>query len=1137
MSCSAVLRKFLFTHGRLVGEGEGDRPARVPLYAYRCTDQAYKELQSQVSEDLAAALSGRPPMAFEACFCLYAAETFRREHSGGPWAWRTVFDPLGTEVPPNPVIGRWVEKGLGYWGRDVARGEGGQRLSLVTIACEGGLPLRLLQNEGANLRTFFRRILESHHEGRGIAADMANLARLQLRYLPKSLRNEEVVRLAADLMRRTVDLQRIVGDAADPIAVLDDEVPKWRSTLPLRMDDDIAAALFKNLVEQSRELAEAASARPAWIGELVQERPGEYLVQKRLRFPDRIAQAALAALAGRVLRTSPRVRLMLTTSDTSEPVANLTLFAHGQGDLLYRREWLSRDGLVLGVPTLLDLHSLQLHDGSSILDIPLENADPWGESPWVFLPTREEQHWEWLTEGSAYTRGEQVMVVVSSDCKPLHADTGVWEHLGKIAGLNRNVYSVAGTVNFSTEEGDRYQIVCSASYDSRQSLSLTGQRQPLILNRNPVFRGFPRFIETSPEGVSMNAEGTIEWRPLAERGGWRSVRDGCLGRVWLRLVDSATNVERVRRKVDVLPRDFELERHIGTQKQGGRYRFSGLSQAEIRVSSSHSNEIVSHDGEIADVEFEAVSGREITPISVQLSWPGRHAVPLELPYPQQGAVFMLDGRSLAVDELVALDRLYGLWLMLQNPTGGARFMLDAELLATHTQGKAGSKLGLTNQLPPLQDGGLEVNLGPWVDQVKSLLAAREDPEARVRLTVQSRSGEILARVLVARYDMEIHPRVGTATVYLPQVQCEKLGGALESRVTLEMFPLWLPDQAPCPLESVPGVPGSWQVPWGLAPGPWWIVGRDGQWSRFRPLLWTVRDDGDWKGEMTVGCALAEAVREPDHGLRELAIDTILAEMGNVPDRPDWDLFLAYVAQAAEFPPNSLDVLRQVVRHPSTLAMALLRSDEDQFAHMWSLAEEMPFAWGLIPISDWRYATQIYFEHLRESLSEIEGGELILWDAFQGFRERGASMRSYFQPLCDWLQELIFPDRPLGQSVFQVARALQMSFITERVQAEEMELLARHEADERWPHGDDVMREADSGLLSADFLSATKPAFQRPVRCAPFVAVAVAMDGRVPSDNLVYDLRVLRSFDPDWFDNAYMFGLAMALAQGNWEGTL
>lgn len=58
MSCSAVLRKFLFTHGRLVGEGEGDRPARVPLYAYRCTDQAYKELQSQVSEDLAAALSG-----------------------------------------------------------------------------------------------------------------------------------------------------------------------------------------------------------------------------------------------------------------------------------------------------------------------------------------------------------------------------------------------------------------------------------------------------------------------------------------------------------------------------------------------------------------------------------------------------------------------------------------------------------------------------------------------------------------------------------------------------------------------------------------------------------------------------------------------------------------------------------------------------------------------------------------------------------------------------------------------------------------------------------------------------------------------------------------------------------------------
>jgi hypothetical protein len=35
---------------------------------------------------------------------------------------------------------------------------------------------------------------------------------------------------------------------------------------------------------------------------------------------------------------------------------------------------------------------------------------------------------------------------------------------------------------------------------------------------------------------------------------------------------------------------------------------------------------------------------------------------------------------------------------------------------------------------------------------------------------------------------------------------------------------------------------AWPIPEGLESGPWWVLGMDGDWARFRPLLWIVQGE-------------------------------------------------------------------------------------------------------------------------------------------------------------------------------------------------------------------------------------------------------------------------------------------------------
>jgi hypothetical protein len=153
---------------------------------------------------------------------------------------------------------------------------------------------------------------------------------------------------------------------------------------------------------------------------------------------------------------------------------------------------------------------------------------------------------------------------------------------------------------------------------------------------------------------------------------------------------------------------------------------------------------------------------------------------------------------------------------------------------------------------------------------------------------------------------------------------------------------------------------------------------------------------------------------------------------------------------------------------------------------------------------------------------------IAFDLFQRFRERTTARRPYWRPLNDWLQEQLFPDHPLHDSELQLARRPgAVTFMDLRIQQVEQELLGRHDADEIWPQSGEVMDmlRLDPTLNRYTHLHM----IYRPVRCAPFVTAYLSLKGIFPSENLIYELRLLRTFDPEWFDTVYAIALTLGLA--------
>jgi len=1092
-------------------------PDGRPLFGYHLTDDELPTLEKLVREMLGELerTDRNNFRRFQPLLCLYAAETFRREHVEGPWTWTTVFDPLGVAQPNPQTLRLWIEAGLKWWRRPLIQGQDGTRFFLVTIACEGGLPLRLLRHQSARLRGFFIELLEEyHHAGCLGEADAQARARRLAHRLPGTLRQDVVFQLGGKLVSSVVALWQQIGDVLDPITALQVQVPDWRLQLPLSADDATVTALLAPLMSRVTGLARAATARLSWRGLLREARPGTWTIEKELSLAETLDEAVLRQWLNRphdqVLPV--RLRLLLCDETGSEAVAWLT---RGGARALYRREWLRRDGLRIEGAALLAPHELLLDDGQSRTPLRARFEEPWTEGlPWVFVDKGGTKAWH--SHGSARTCSSEAWVAAPMSLLPEVSSSENCRSVGQIPGLGLHVFQVQGTTLFACKQGDVFQVTCGAADETDELFRVHGVTLPEVWGPRPIYRGLPAIHSEDADGHRRPVNGRCEWRAVGGNSPWR--RDAAAaGLVWLRFLD-AQGAERYRRQVAVVPRDFHIERAIAQGKRCGSYRFSGLQGGQLSVRPLEGVVIdpTETGQDQAAVSCPALAGTSLPLLDLKVHWSGAPPVHLSLPYPQRGAAFLMGNRILPPGAAVPLERCGGLRLVVMDPDSKGHFNLEGELVGTH--------FGFRTRLPFLHDGRLDTSLHAWQERLSALLASSGDLDTEVRLAV-TRNQERLARVRVTRFDCLLVPGPQRERIQVKTDSPDRDDPDWQERLSLAALRLWDPAGADRPLEPCPDEPMCWLVPDDLDPGPWLVMGRERDWVRFRPLLWSVpAHEG---GAQDAVSPLADAIREPDHEARKQRLAEVLAALAPDPEHADWVRLFAYIELTRELSPNALDVLRQLAIQPRTLAMSLLRAGEDAFERVWALAEDLPFLWWLLPIEDWLAAAIDYFASVQEALGDADPHGELLFSVLAGFRVRIQSRHPAFGSLCDWLQERLMPSKPLEQIMFEAFRA-RPALSAALISAEEAGLQERHSADEIWPIGTEVLDRAKSMAFSQFQFKGMGEPF-RAVRCAPFVAADVAINGRAYDSRLILELRLIRAFDQHWFDMAYAHAVTLGLA--------
>ena len=1137
----AILSKFLCISGQLT------KPDGRSLYAYRCTDKMYEEIKLGVKANLAKVLNNKPVVGFEALFCIYFAETWKRHYSGDR-RYAFFFKLLDTPVPDQSKIRSWISIGIKWWGLEL-RVRSGHTRYFDTVACEGGLPLNLLQNDqNAGITRYLKEFLEQYYKRiniMGLDAELLAEDIAQKQRLPKAWRDEGVYQIVIQLVDAIINLQSRVPNAVDPVEALDQLDPNWRRVLPISsVDDEMILQLIRTLLGDIEGLVKINKPLQ-WQRRLVQGQNGWQLIQA-IYLPKEFTGERLLGLS-QVEKLPVRLRLLLNCQGEQRVVAHLTCVKGTGESAIYRCD---KQQLELLGEQALQTVTLLLADGLGEYEIPTQGNQALGELTWTFIEKGNEKIL--FSEASARTKSTRAWVVAPYGTQVTLKALGECADVGKLSLLERQLYQVSGQVVFTLPDLESCDISCSSTEECEQSFSLVGRTLANALNKRVIFDGLPKLKLFNPTlGQSYISFGTMEWRPVNDTSGeWRSSDWAeCYGVVWLRYRDCLNGSVIYRQKVDVLPVVTHIEiLKIGNNTQPGVLVLKNLKQATLSVvPNAEFTSTLVYDSvkDEAQLTFNLANSALVNQVILNINWSEGRQISLELPVPCEGEAFMM-GEKIAPSRC-SIERLGSIKVIGQG--NAFNYRVETEIIVKS------QKIAYLS-LPPSKlvngpDGRLQFALHHLQDRLSARLSMTNELDSAALLKIY-KNEELLASLTVARFDISFERNTLERYVSITADKAERLGEGWEGRLEVKMIPLWNPKAQPIMLNRVEKERYfAWAIPDVLDCGPWWVVGYEGLWPRFRPVLWfeksvedlsddlDVEDDSQDQGADEYRYAptiLSEAIREPNEIIRKVTIDNIIKAMGADVNHADWSLLYDFIALSNEYPASAFDVLRALINRPEALCLALIKSTEDNFDAVWRLAYQLSFSWHLMPANVWLKVATLYFGAIKELFNQLNMpgyNDETVYQQFVEFRQRVIGRGHRFLGLIlTQIQLKLFFEQVMTAGVFDDV-FVELSNCSNHPSTFENKLIeaqsalqGRHEADAVWPQGQEI--KTVISMLQAERQFVTQ-AYRRAVLCAPFVAVQFVLSASVCSTQLLFELGNVRDFDREWFDQAYYYELCMGLA--------
>ncbi len=1104
-------------------------PDERPLYAYRCSAERFEE----AGDVLAGWSPERDPVAGGRVFAVYAAEWWRRRYEGGPWAWQPLLDSIRCEAP-FPELYEPLRNAWRWWRvRPVVLGASVRYLG--TCACQGGLPLHFVSSPHSNVRRFLRALLREYRVFRRVVDDGYTLAEPLRSHLPRSLRQEPVYRLCAEVMDQIWEWRDAGAQHDDPVAILDRQTPEWRSRMPIDLGDGQARRLIDSLLRDAAKEESAEAGEFQMFRYITDTTAGRRFVVEP-RVPRRMLAASVARRVG-IGRGKLPGRFQLRV-DGSRPIP----IANGRvaGDEVVF------SGVLAEPEDLSTLADREIHwflqAGRRIGNrfAPRGSAAPADDLPWVFAAKEDgETRLDLYAEGSVRTRFPRVAVACRDEAAPAlrqHPDCRVWE-TQPIGG--RVMFDVEGDVSLDTPAGT-CRIRTAQEQERQFEHRLTGERCFDFETPVPVYHRAPSLYSIELEGEQR--------RVPATQVSWRAVRDDG----WVRNPDHP-GVWRVRRQVDgetvflskicLAGAQFSAKVVPGSGPTRGFVDVKGTSldvaceHPQVRIETDRRTDRLRITVRFVPDRVTGTGGeRAVPPSHVELTtrWPNGSILPVTVPFPGRGARFVHpDHGDADRRRALSVESLYGWRALAISPKTSDLFRLVAELRASDLHESMEAAAHFEVALEEISDGVSELPLIMVHDELESLFAATKLLDARIQIELSS-DGIAKERTVVRRFACAVEPSdaslFSVPTRYLPD-------GA---PVSFEVFSLERPGLGRLPLEPAEDdgeTRRSWKLPKSAFRQQTRIVlARSGDQYFARPFIDPT--DGVPRTAAEVR-TLAEAPAITNMEGRIAAMRRILQDMVGCGDDENLEYLADLLDVSRGLPATTFDALDCLADNPVVLVRLLLRTPQEEArTRIWRLEHELPFSWLLVPVRVWREEMTDTYQTIHTELNDV--GVFAADEVRQRARDRLTQVAAEAVRFCRGLAPLkqfaadAISDR---RKVLRASadRAVLGTFDELYHADSPYQVLLRAGSDFRWPAGPDrddwtaeIAQLRESPWKDAIWADCQGVRFRRPLTDAPFgAAFAAASDVRV-SRRLVHATKLLRSHASEWFDAAYAGVLARIL---------
>jgi hypothetical protein len=1055
---------------------------------------------------------------------------------------------IGLDGVPFQQLYVVIERGLRFWNRELLTISVGRGF-LVTLACEGGLPLRLVRKDGNRLRSYFRALLEEFRIHRRAGRDPEWLAERASQYLPGNLRQKVVYAISGQLISQIWDLQAKAGDASDPVATLDRVDPGWRDRLPLRIEDETAEALLKNLVEEASRLAAAEPTQISVVRRLHKILSG-WGLSAEVDLPGVTPASDLTRLLEQHDETDLGSRLELYALDQAD-IPHLLAYASQRvrgGVAEYLLEKPGRSALILrGAVAATELRIVAAAGSERTAARVLPQGGGLSSLPWVFVSSADIDDPKLVGQGSVRTRYPDAWVAALDSSSPEPEENSSCEPVGRMDGFGRCVYRITGNVRFYDSEGTFCVVRTEQVTEDGPEYLLAGD-EVRVNAEVPVYAASLKLwcFETSGGRAQQIPLGALEWRP-AGKGQWASGSPGSFGLVDIRhAVDGEL---RFRGRIGIVPPGLSVSWEHGDTYQAGTIALDGLEGGAVGW------------GDIPGVTIEPTASGETgtskvglriradseppANLSLILAWPGGADLEIVVPFPAKGARFLTsDGRALANGTAVAFRQLAGIRALATSTRARDKFVVAGKLLAEDASPGL-TKVGIWE--PLLQsDGVARLDLSYLAEQFSHLFSASRQLDAHINLRIEDAHGPTPAdrRLDIRRFDLEFEPDRVESVVRLVASSAEIVTPEHAAGFKVEARALWDPNREPIALVLEPAGSTNPEIRWRIdeatmEPGPWLIIGWEGSWCRFRPLLWTIGDiPENALDDFIESGVMGDALRIPDPKQRRKAIDAAFRFLDETPKDPNWGLLGEYFTAFQGLPAASLDLFGRLAANPRVAAGLLMRADDSQFDIVWERLDEVPFSWQLVPVEAWVQAAAGLVSHYREQLAGFPGDiEPLIQQVFRTFAERLPEKLEPLALIPDLLTELdVVPGLARKSGLLGLAGSEQGAAILQQRLNEARQDLLRAQADVQWPQGNEIGCWAtgnDELVTKFEGVWLEPPMgvrFRADVLHAPVIAALTSAFDCPTTADLVWEIKRLRRFNERWFDTAYSITLALAIGQ-------